>query len=302
MKNLDLVSIIIPTYKRNDHLIEAIDSALNQTYSNIEVIVVDDNNPDTDFRKSTESAMLKYQNNNKVKYIKHEKNKNGAAARNTGIRNSKGVFIAFLDDDDVFTPHKIEEQYNFIKNNPEIDCVSCDIYRGGKIQHQKYNEQTAIFDILMLDYSPVTSTLFFRKEALIEINGFDEKYRRHQDLELMIKFLKTKKLGYINKPLITMGINDGENQVSGERLNELKKYFLDDFLDCADLITIPHARKKIICKNYAVVAVEHLKHKNPKLFLKTYITYGVKYPFLYNKTFLNVLFKKIKLKLLKDKD
>lgn len=83
-----LVSVVIPTYKRSDTLDRAIKSVLAQTNSAIEVIVVDDNNPGAEGRERTELKMLEFSNNPKVKYVKHEKNKNESAARNTGFRNT----------------------------------------------------------------------------------------------------------------------------------------------------------------------------------------------------------------------
>ena len=78
--NNPLVSVIIPTYNRPDNLSRAIDSVLNQTYDNIEVIIVDDNNPNTEARVRTEEFMSQYEKNSHIKYIKHEKNKNASAA------------------------------------------------------------------------------------------------------------------------------------------------------------------------------------------------------------------------------
>ena len=116
----ELVSIIIPTYKRNEKLKKAIESILKQTYQNIEIIVVDDNNPNTEYRKKNEILMQSYIKNSKVKYIKHEKNKNGAAARNTGINAANGKYIGFLDDDDEFLPTKIEKQVDVLEKKENI--------------------------------------------------------------------------------------------------------------------------------------------------------------------------------------
>ena len=118
-----LVSIIIPTYKRPDTLDRAINSVLNQTYKNIEVIVVDDNNPDTEARSKTEHIMSVYADNPRVRYIKHEKNKNGSAARNTGARYSQAKYVAFLDDDDEFFPEKIEAQVKRLEELPDEYAV-----------------------------------------------------------------------------------------------------------------------------------------------------------------------------------
>lgn len=97
-----LVSVIIPTYKRPNMLGRAIDSVLGQSYTNIEVVVVDDNSDGDKYRLETIQYMERYANDYRVKYIKHKTNQNGSAARNTGIQNSVGEYIAFLDDDDYF--------------------------------------------------------------------------------------------------------------------------------------------------------------------------------------------------------
>src|SRR5699024_9821532 len=92
-----LVSIIIPTYGRPFVLDKAIKSVLNQNYNNYELIIVDDNNPGTEFRKSTEDLMENYKKHSKVTYLKHSKNMNASAARNTGIMKSSGDYLCFLD-------------------------------------------------------------------------------------------------------------------------------------------------------------------------------------------------------------
>ena len=89
------VSVIIPSYKNADVIERAIESVLNRSYENFEIIVVDDNNPASKERMETEHVMSNYSANQRVVYLKHDANKNGAAARNTGIKNSHGEFIAF---------------------------------------------------------------------------------------------------------------------------------------------------------------------------------------------------------------
>ena len=120
-----LVSVIIPTYKSCDTLCRAIQSVLNQTYDNIEVIVVDDNNPNTPERAATEELMLRYKTESEVHYIKHEFNKNGSAARNTGFRHSSGEYLCFLDDDDYFLKDKLQLQVEYMQSNPQYDANYC---------------------------------------------------------------------------------------------------------------------------------------------------------------------------------
>src|SRR5690554_1142633 len=102
-----LVSVIIPTYGRPSHLLRAVHSVLNSCYKLIEVIVVDDNDPSSKFRSDTEYLMEKFSDFQNVIYLKHDKNKNGAAARNTGLKYCAGKYVCFLDDDDEFLPKKL---------------------------------------------------------------------------------------------------------------------------------------------------------------------------------------------------
>lgn len=89
------VSVIIPTYKGSSALNRAIDSVLCQSYKEIEIIVVDDNDPTSDERKNTEALMSRYIGDKRIRYIKHQRNSNGAVARNTGITAATGkLFVA----------------------------------------------------------------------------------------------------------------------------------------------------------------------------------------------------------------
>lgn len=118
------VSCIIPSYKRSDMVIRAIDSVLRQTYKNIEVCVVDDNIPGDEYSCELKHKLEKYQNDSRVKYITQQKHINGAVARNVGIKEATGEFIAFLDDDDEWLPEKLERQMEIIDFNPSVDAVT----------------------------------------------------------------------------------------------------------------------------------------------------------------------------------
>ena len=107
MKNC-LVTVIIPTFNRFDCLFRAIESAINQTYPNIEIIVIDDNFENPKLRKKINDAIaLKYPD---VKYLMPDAHLGGSVARNEGVKVATGEYIAFLDDDDEFLPTKVEEQ------------------------------------------------------------------------------------------------------------------------------------------------------------------------------------------------
>ena len=170
MKNL-LVSVIIPSYKNADVIDRAIQSVLNQSYKNIEVIVIDDNNPASKERFETERKMSNYSSNQRVVYLKHDKNMNGAAARNTGIKCSHGDYIAFLDADDWFLPQKIEKQLDFMENNVRYDACYCFAQRGGKKIKAEPYEGDATKDLLMMRTKMFTPALFFRRNAILKIKG-----------------------------------------------------------------------------------------------------------------------------------
>ena len=202
-----LVSVIIPTYKRPDYLDRAIDSVLNQTYNNIEIIVVDDNNPDTEGRKRTESIMQKYSNNPLVHYVKHEHNKNGSAARNTGVRASNGEFVAFLDDDDRYLPKKIESQVEKMLSLPSEWGFCYNQYytqKGdGPLIPVEENREGDLYLISLKHQGfcvNVGSNAMVRREAFDAINGFDESFRRNQDHEFMVRLLRKYKIAYVSEP------------------------------------------------------------------------------------------------------
>jgi len=93
---IPLVSVIIPTYKRSNYIIRAINSVINQTYKNIEIIVVDDDKLNHEFSIATENKFKEFIRKGKVLYIKHNNNRGVSAARNTGIEKVQGKYIAFL--------------------------------------------------------------------------------------------------------------------------------------------------------------------------------------------------------------
>ena len=107
-----LVSIVIPVYNGALYIRDAIESALGQTYKNIEIIVVDDGSTD-----NLEETLAPYVKQKKVRYF-HRENKGLSAARNTGIKESRGEYVALLDADDIFLPQKIGTQIECLKKHP----------------------------------------------------------------------------------------------------------------------------------------------------------------------------------------
>lgn len=241
-----LVSIIIPTFKRPTTLDRAIDSVLKQTYKEIEIIVVDDNNPGSEGRKLTEEKMLAYKDNPQVIYVKHEFNKNGSAARNTGASVSKGELIGFLDDDDVFLPRKIESQVAKLESLPEDWGCCYNNYYTQKAGEKKVrvleNREGDLYLEALKNNICVNagSNLLIRRKFFDLINGFDESFKRNQDHEFLVRLLKVCKMAYVEEPGLIYSIGttnvtydyeavlDNYLNAFSEDINSLSKKDKDD--------------------------------------------------------------------------
>ncbi|MCF7568650.1 glycosyltransferase family 2 protein [Sabulilitoribacter arenilitoris] len=202
-----LVSVIIPTYRRSLRLPIAIDSVINQTYNDIEIIVVDDNNHD-DYRKNTKKSLLPYLEKNQIIYIEHPFNAGGCAARNTGAKHSKGEYIAFLDDDDFYEPEKIELQIDFLKKNKNLDACMCSMFRINENKKKIVSRENLARGVSLkeaiLDGNLFTSMLLIKKQVFYSLNGFSE-ISRFQDKFFHYKFLeKNYKIGILDKQLLTL--------------------------------------------------------------------------------------------------
>jgi len=205
------VSVIIPTYNRSTLLQRSIESAKMQTIDNIEVIVVDDCSTD-----NTSEIVKKY-SEEEVKYIKHDKNKGVSAARNTGIKTASGMYLAFLDSDDVWHPQKIEKQLQVIQNSYNHKAVYCACtQKSNSILKQMFSYllpelegksggEELICDILSqkLPVHP-GSTLLLESKIIDRIGYFDEDLRRQEDLEFIARLLSETNIKYINEPLVTL--------------------------------------------------------------------------------------------------
>ena len=278
------VSVIIPTYKNRGGLVRSINSVLSQTYFDLEVIVVDDNMPESEERRETEELMAIFKEEPRVNYLKHERNKNGAAARNTGIRFSKGDFIAFLDDDDSFLPSKIRKQIDFLNDHKEYDGVYCYSGRNGKRYGTTSYEGNAMKPMLMLETCMYTPTLLFRRDALLTINGFDEAFRRHQDYDLLLRFFAAGyKIGCVPEILCEIGPNKGENALTGEKLENTKVYFFEKFQSYIDIINKqePGFKNKVYAKHYAGVFLTHVKTRKFKMALMVFLKFFFRAPWVF---------------------
>jgi len=217
------VSVIIPVYNREDRIILSLKSVLNQTYKNLEVIIVDDASTD-----NTSKILKPFIDNKKVRYYRLRKNSGKPSiVRNYGIRKSKGEYIAFIDSDDIWLKDKLTLQFNFIRNSDvELGYVFCDAFvrnSGNKrmerfiTQQNFYNnfknyitrknnygyilDKQLFFEYLLVDFLVFNQTVLIKREIILKYSCFNENLTYGEDNDLWMKVARDFSIGYIDKPL-----------------------------------------------------------------------------------------------------
>lgn len=188
-----LVSVIIPTYNRAELLNRAILSVFKQTHDDFELIIVDDCSTD-----NTERVVKTFKDK-RIIYFHHPENRGVSVSRNTGIKNSKGIFIAFLDSDDEYLPEKIKKSLKFFKESAEnIGMVCSNFWRiEGK------EKKLGLWKKLKPNYQfPSPSTWVLPKEVFEKIGLFDERLYVEEDREFMFRFHKIFSFYFIDEPLL----------------------------------------------------------------------------------------------------
>lgn len=237
-----MVSVIIPTYKRKlDYVSNALQSVINQTYDNIEIVVVDDSPCDYPYRDEIRDY-IKQLDNDKIIYIRNEKNLGGSLSRNVGINASHGEYITFLDDDDEYMPKKVEKQLKFmLESGCDLSFSNMIMYRlDGKVcdfrDHKgikSYDNETLLRYHLTKNLSG-TPSFMFKAEKLKEIGGFKDA-KMGQDFFLMLTSIESGlKIRYFDSCEVKVykhndgGISQGTNKINGENmLFEFKKKYFD---------------------------------------------------------------------------
>ena len=193
------VSVVIPTYNRADFICDAIESVLAQTYKDYEVIVVDDGSTD-----NTREVLKKY--GDRIKYI-YQENKRQGAARNTGIKNSTGEYIAFLDSDDTWLPHKLEKDVACIESDSKIGLVYSNVVKvyssTGKPLYEKTDTVKPTGDVLeqvvlRCFISPGSNPLV-RKECFMKVGLFNESRDVVEDYEMVVRIASEYHFGHVNE-------------------------------------------------------------------------------------------------------
>lgn len=264
------ISVIIPTYGNPQFFGKSITSVLNQTFKDLELIIVDDNNPDTEARHVTEQLVSKFmQQDSRVKYLKHEKNKNGAVARNTGFVVAKGKYISLLDSDDEYMTDRLQKCYDAIETAPASVAgvyTGCEFRRAGStyFTYTNVKDGNYLVETLACKFMFCTgSNIFVRKSVVDELNGFDGTFLRHQDYEFLVRVFEKYSLKAISEVLVIKN-NENFNLPNLEKQVAIKKQYLDKFQYIVD--TLPEKDVNYIMHgNYINLAENAMAQNNFKV-------------------------------------
>lgn len=273
-----LVSIIVATYRRDTTLLKALYSLCEQSYSNIEIVLVDDND-ETNWNLNVKNIVTDIKDkfpNILIQYIVNHPNRGSAETRNIGIHAANGEYITFLDDDDIYLSEKIERQVLFMEAQ-KLDYSITDLYLysgNGKLvdrrirSYIKSTEAQSLFEYHLKYHLTGTDAMMFRRDYVLSIGGFppinvgDEFYLMQRAIE------KDGRFGYLAgcdiKAYIHTGeggLSSGRGKIDGENdlYDHKKKYF--EQLE-------PQTVKYIKVRHQVVLAYAYLRMKSMRDCLK----------------------------------
>lgn len=269
-----MITVITPTYNRAEYLGNAIDSVLSQTYKDFELIIIDDNQFDSEARKKTEDVLCKYLDP-RIKYLKNPRNLGGAAARNRGVDMAKGEYIAFLDDDDIYLPERLEVQYKkMIENDWDVSVMDGATYNyvtGKKIaeRHQQIRNGMTKDELIrahLLYHISGTNTFMYKASFLKAIGGFVD-VPSCQEYMLMQKTLDNDpKFGYIPEIHIKNFMHPGEQISTGPKKLKGQFALYESKKQHFDMLTVSE-RRQVTCRHHGVLFFVYYKmHKRGRAF------------------------------------
>ena len=197
MKKINpLITVYITNYNYGKFIKKAIDSVLNQTFKNFELIIIDDGSKD-----KSAKIIKQFQNKNKIKVV-FQKNKGLIVSNNLALRMSNAKYIMRLDSDDWLDPHALEIMFNILERNKKISLVFPDYYevdKNGKIIGQVRRHDFK--KVKLLDQPAHGACTMIRKENLLDIGGYDEEFNCQDGYYLWLKFIKKYVVRNVNLPL-----------------------------------------------------------------------------------------------------
>jgi glycosyltransferase involved in cell wall biosynthesis len=254
-----VISVVVPTYNRADNIRRCLDSVLNQTISPSEIIVVDDGSSDETVKRVKEIRDAR------VRCVVLEKNSGAQAARNRGIREATGDWIAFQDSDDAWLPEKLAKQVKALQGTGcdpwtvvHTNAIWKETATGKHIQVQMpVVDGDDVYAQLLTRPAPLFPGMLVSRIALRQIGYLDEKVPAYQEWDTAIRLAKHCRFIYVKEPLFVYNLHEG-GMISKNRLHEVRayQYVIDKFRDeirgvCGEGVWRNHLYEQLIrCLNF----------------------------------------------------
>ena len=267
-KEYPLISVIVPTYERSALLTRVLDSIYDQSWDRIQVVVVDDNVPGSDWERETREAIKPYRSRKDFLYVKTSGKLGGGGARNLGMRQCSGDYVAFLDDDDRFLPDKLLKQIHFILENELDGCYQDVIWKDDREKLVEYRSldftgdfsKEGLLKAHILHSLCPTSVYMLRRDKVLETQGFGE-VSSGQDFILMLRCIEHGlRLAYMPGAYVVQylhrgpRISLGDSKIRGENmLYELKHQYFP--------LLLPEERRYVKFRHFAVLAFASARNK-----------------------------------------
>lgn len=288
MTNQPLISIYLPTHNRSKKLARAIESVINQTYQNYELIICDDGSLDE--TKTISDEYVK--KNKKIRYLRNPNPLGACSARNLGIFSARGEFITGLDDDDEFTQDRLEELHNCWNDNYSFICSNIiNIYKNKNpsIEYKKNKTEFTLKDLLLRNEA--SNQIFTKTERLKSVGGFTPNVKRLQDWDTWTKICAKYGSFYrINKPLYLMHHDHEKNEprvsnsipfkIAREELiirnlnlypSSIKEQAQREVRALRSIFSIRDMFHEVIYKKSAMPIVRYIKQEIRKIFFGKYL-------------------------------
>lgn len=257
-----LVSVITPTHNRPQTLPVALNSIVNQTFKNVEVIVINDGGCDV------QSIIDDYNRKLNITYINYSQNKGPSAARNIGLRKVRGKYIAYLDDDDIWYPEHLKTLVDFLEKNPYHVA-----YTDAYIIVQKKQDDTYVTiskeifygqdfnrDYLLVASYIIPLSIMYSKICLEKVGYFDESLRTHEDLDMWIRLAHHYDFARI--PTVTGVYTEKDDGISATSLNKLQRL----------------KNLELLYNRYREWASPRIRYLQKKVLQRMYTKYGLELP------------------------
>lgn len=267
-KTNSLVSVIIPAFNAEKFIKDAIESVVSQTFQNFEILVIDDGSTDL-----TKEIVLSIEDS-RIKYI-YKNNGGASSARNKGIENATGKYIAFLDYDDLWMPDKLQMQLDKFSGEPDLGLVYCwvesiDIEGKTRFFSKPDNEGWVYNDLFFDNFLHNGSVPLIKTKCFEKVGLFDENLSNAQDWQMWFNIAKYYKFGVVKEILVKYRVRDDSLSKMHRKLNKSFIKIMDRELKNADE-SIQKIKGQLFSGHYYLIYRRCINHDNDKLCALKYL-------------------------------